>query len=304
MFIVITPVFLAGAVSITVLSNIRPRIHSTRRRGRSRRYYTCPFAGVQQKDCSSTTTRTRARGSCELKNRTVINNRFLPAPHPPKARFFRRGLHEAGQGGDEVDGGENVGHKNVPVRNGPGEEREPDEFASLPATVPSGWRLGPVHVSWVYIALLSFIPCYCHTAATACIARIYPPECAHYLYMQPYRYRLYLSWRRCYLGMLLFPVNFLGMQRARGAVSLRLSLSSIIPRSIARHGDCFREGLLSATCLRTAKPIPKHGASRHRSSRNRATSEFQVRAYIAIGYHELPRALTGTRRGNLTLITL
>lgn len=46
------------------------------------------------------------------------------------------------------------------------------------------------------------------------------------------------------------------------------------------------------------------GASRHRSSRNRATSEFQVRAYIAIGYHELPGALTGTRRGNLTLITL
>lgn len=45
-------------------------------------------------------------------------------------------------------------------------------------------------------------------------------------------------------------------------------------------------------------------ASRHRSSRNRATSEFQVRAYIAIGYRELPGALTGTRRGNLTSITL
>lgn len=93
-----------------------------------------------------------------------------------------------------------------------------------------------------------------------------------------------------------------------GTASLRRSLSSIIPRSIARHGDCFREGPLSAIRYPLRVYARRSGfevrASRHRSSRNRATSEFQVRAYIAIGYRELPRALTDTRRGNLTLITL
>lgn len=88
-------------------------------------YLSLRDVGVQQK--YSSTARTRARGSYELKNRTVINNRFLPAPvcaAPGQGKiFFRRGLYEAGRGGDEVDGGENVGHKNVPVRNGPGEEK-------------------------------------------------------------------------------------------------------------------------------------------------------------------------------------
>lgn len=72
------------------------------------------------------------------------------------------------------------------------------------------------------------------------------------------------------------------------AGSLRRSLSSIISRSIARHGDCFREKPLSAACLVGSSKRDSSTASRHRSSRSRATCEFQVRAYIAIGYHELP----------------
>lgn len=45
----------------------------------------------------------------------------------------------------------NVGHKNVPVRNGSGEK----EGAQA---VPSGWLLGPVYRVDVHRALLSFIP--------------------------------------------------------------------------------------------------------------------------------------------------
>jgi len=63
----VTPTFLADAVSITMFFPTFDRVHSTCHRGRSRRYYTCPSA------------RTCAR-SGELKDRTVINNRFLPAP--------------------------------------------------------------------------------------------------------------------------------------------------------------------------------------------------------------------------------
>lgn len=59
----------------------------------------------------------------ERENRTVINNRFLPAPvcaASTQGEIFSSRLARGRQGGD---GGENVGHKNVPVRNGPGEER-------------------------------------------------------------------------------------------------------------------------------------------------------------------------------------
>jgi len=96
----VTPTFLAGAVSITVFFPTFGRVHSTCHRGRSRRYYT--FAtprrvGAQQKDKQH-----RADLSCELKNRTVINNRFLPAPvcaAPGKAStqgeiFFVEALQE------------------------------------------------------------------------------------------------------------------------------------------------------------------------------------------------------------------
>ena len=48
----------------------------------------------------------------------------------------------------------------------------------------------------------------------------------------------------------------------------------------------------------------RNKASHHRSSRNRATSEFQVRIHVAIGYRELAGPLTSIPRGNLTLITL
>ncbi|KYQ49356.1 hypothetical protein ALC60_11461 [Trachymyrmex zeteki] len=116
----VTPTFLAGAVSITVF-----------------------FPTFARNKKTSSTARTRARGSCELKDRTVINNRFLPAPvcaAPGKAStqgeiFFVEALQE-------VDGGENVGHKNVPVRNGPGEGKqvrvEPEPTRRAPVNGENG----------------------------------------------------------------------------------------------------------------------------------------------------------------------
>lgn len=133
----VTPTFLAGAVSITVsLQHAPAYIHSTRRRGRSRRYY-YRYTSVPPRRRPARNKKTAApRGLvhvvslCELKDRTVINNRFLPASvcaaprrDPPKARFFFSSrIARSGRGGDEVDDGENVGHKNVPVRNGPSEK--------------------------------------------------------------------------------------------------------------------------------------------------------------------------------------
>ncbi|EZA51816.1 hypothetical protein X777_09573 [Ooceraea biroi] len=115
-------------------------------------------AGVQQKDAAA-----RARGSCELKD-----------------RFFRRGLYGRG-GGDEVGGsGENVGHKNVLVRNGPGEQGA--RRARSPATAPSGWLLGNV------------------------------PSSMRFISMQPYRYRFDLS-HGMLSNTILFLENFRDMHR-------------------------------------------------------------------------------------------
>lgn len=109
-------------IDYRVLSNIRSRTFDVSPRTILAILYLRDAMPARNKKTSSTA-RTRARGSCELKDRTVINNRFLPAPvcaAPGKAStqgeiFFVEALQE-------VDGGENVGHKNVPVRNGPGEE--------------------------------------------------------------------------------------------------------------------------------------------------------------------------------------
>ncbi|EGI66151.1 hypothetical protein G5I_05269 [Acromyrmex echinatior] len=196
----VTPTFLAGALSITVFFPTFAYIRHVTADDPgdiipSRRH----VASARNKKTSSS-----ARGSCELKDRTVINNRFLPAPvcaapgkastQDPRRDFFVEALQE-------VDGGENVGHKNVPVRNGPGEKRKPDEFASMPATVPSGWRLSPAPcIVGVHRLPLVYTGALYGVGITVVLllqqqppASNIPPECAHYLSMQPYRFDL--SWR-------------------------------------------------------------------------------------------------------------
>lgn len=105
---------------LPIFSNIRPRTFDTsHRRGDIIPVLPrCRCATKRQQ-------RTRARGSCELKDHTVINNRFLSAPvyaapstASTQGEIFSSRFARGGQGG-----GENVGHKNVPIRNGHSEER-------------------------------------------------------------------------------------------------------------------------------------------------------------------------------------
>lgn len=118
-----------------------------------------------------------------VKGSAAVNNHFLPAPvyahswlHSRcilvrleiPARFVRtfhnvERYKNAAEGGDGVassdgGGGENVGHKNVPVRNGPdGEESRRALAAERAFGMASRCIVRPNGVSWVCIVFSSFM---------------------------------------------------------------------------------------------------------------------------------------------------